>query len=89
MSFDLAKADSQPGEEPYRRPEDDDIEGTEQRYKLLYSDNFAKIISIYQHNARAVVLTVDASKPIYEVSQDIESYIHLFFKGEEVVSDHV
>lgn len=79
MSLEQATSFATDSEKPYRRPEDNDIEGTKQRYRLLYADNFAKIISIYQHKSQALVLTVDASKPIDEVSEDITAYIHLFF----------
>lgn len=70
---------SQNHEKPYRRPDDDDVEGTKQRYHLLYAQNFAKIISIYQLTCQAIVLTLDASKDIKEVSNDISNYLKFYF----------
>lgn len=79
-SFEDAMQDVKNGEHPYRRPEDQDIEGTKQRYEILYAKNFAKIISIYQLNSAAMVFTVDASKPINKVSEDIQKYLDLYFE---------
>ncbi len=85
ISFEAAKDQAQAGEEPYQRPEDLNIEGITQRYRLLYSEKYAKIISIYQLKAKSLVLTVDASEPIEEVSQDLLVYLDKFFgfKGDK------
>ncbi len=63
---------------PYRRAEDEDQEGTKQRYKLLYSDNFAKIISIYQLGAKCQIFTLDGHKAPELVSDDIRQYFKRF-----------
>jgi adenylate kinase family enzyme len=78
-SYEEAKSACQENEEPYRRPEDEDRECTKQRYRMLYADNFAKIISIYQKQAKSMVLTVDASQEIEDVSKDILDYFKIFY----------
>jgi len=64
---------------PYRRPEDEDIEGTKRRYKMMYSENFAKIISIYQLQAKSLVFNIDASQEIEQVSADFLKYFQIFY----------
>ena len=81
-SLEEAKKEAVGGEEPYQRPEDKDVEGTRQRYRLLYSDNFAKIISIYQLQAKSLVFTVDARETVEEVSQTFLNYFKVFFDAE-------
>jgi adenylate kinase family enzyme len=78
-SLEEAKKEIVGQEQPYRRHEDEDVEGTKQRYKLLYSDHFAQIISIYQLGAKARVFTVDASKSVELVSSDLIKYFEVFF----------
>jgi len=78
-SFETALKDCVGDEKPYRRQEDLDEEGTKQRYRLLYSDNSAKILSIYQLNAGCLVFTLDASKVVHNVSEDIIKYFQLFY----------
>jgi len=78
-SYKEALKECKEGEKPYRRPEDEDSQGTKQRYKLLYSDHFAKIISIYQLKAKSQVFTIDASQPINQVSEDFLAYFERFF----------
>jgi adenylate kinase family enzyme len=63
---------------PFRRSEDEDTEGTKQRYKILYSDNFAKIISIYQLGAKCQIFTLDGHKSPNLVSEDIRTYFKRF-----------
>jgi adenylate kinase family enzyme len=63
---------------PYRRAEDEDTEGTKQRYKMMYSDNFAKIISIYQLGAKCQVFTLDGHQAPELVSADIKEYFKRF-----------
>jgi adenylate kinase family enzyme len=79
VSLQEAQADAKGDEKPYRRAEDEDVEGTKQRYRLLYSDNFAKIISIYQLQAKSLVFTVDARETIDEVSETISAYFEKFY----------
>ncbi len=78
-SYEEAMQAREGHEEPYRRPEDQDQEGTKQRYKLMYSDNFARIISIYQLQAKSLVFNVDASNSIEEVSNTMLSYFDKFY----------
>jgi adenylate kinase family enzyme len=78
-SYQEAKKDCKNNDEPYRRHEDEDVEGTKQRYRMLYSENFASIISIYQLNSQSLVFTLDGKKNISEVSQDIKSYFEKFY----------
>lgn len=78
-SLEEALSEAKSTEEPFRRPEDLDKEGTKQRYKLLYSDNFARIISIYQLQAKSLVFTIDASQEIKNVSADILDYFQKFY----------
>ncbi len=79
ISFEEAQANCQEGVVPYKRAEDDDIEGTKKRYTKMYSENFALITSIYQLGAKASVFTLDGRKPIDQVSADILSYFDRFF----------
>jgi adenylate kinase family enzyme len=78
-SFEAAKLEAKDGEEPYQRPEDKDPEGTKKRYKELYSDNFAKIISIYQLQAKSLVFTIDASDTVENISQKFVDYLEVFY----------
>ena len=78
-SLEEAESEAVNNEKPFRRPEDLDQEGTKQRYRLLYSDNFARIISIYQLQAKSLVFTIDASQEIAGVSGDILNYFERFF----------
>lgn len=79
QSYEQAKLDCSENEQPYRRHEDEDIEGTKQRYRMLYSDNFASIISIYQLNSRSLVFTLDGKQSIEQVSGDIKNYFAKFY----------
>jgi adenylate kinase family enzyme len=79
ISFEDAKANCPEGFDPYKRAEDEDVEGTKKRYTKMYSENFALITSIYQLGARALVFTLDGRKPIVEVSDDILSYFDRFY----------
>jgi adenylate kinase family enzyme len=78
-SFEEAQNVAIGTEKPYQRAEDEDVIGVTKRYKLLYSDQFAHIISIYQLEAKSLVLTLDANKTVTEVSADISRYLELFF----------
>lgn len=77
-SYQKAKEACLPGQEPYRRPEDEDSTGITQRYELLYADIFAKILSVYQMQ-KAQVFIVDASLPKDQVSEQIRKYLNIFF----------
>lgn len=66
-------------QKPYRRVEDDDIEGTKKRYSVMYSENFALITSIYQLGCKAQLFTLDGRKSIDNVSADINRYLQVFF----------
>ena len=79
-SLEAAKLEAKDGEEPYQRPEDKDPEGTKKRYKELYSDNFAKIISIYQLQAKSLVFTIDATETVENVSQTFLDYLKVFYE---------
>jgi adenylate kinase family enzyme len=63
---------------PFRRTEDEDVEGTKKRYRTMYSDNFAKIISIYQLIAKCAVYTLDGHQEPEKVSADIRKYFKVF-----------
>lgn len=78
-SLEAAKKVAQPDEIPFQRVDDSDKIGITKRYKLLYSDHFAKIISIYQLNAKTLVLTLDASQSIEIVTKELYSYLNIFF----------
>lgn len=78
-SFDDAQKSAVEDEKPFQRADDTDIDGITKRYKLLYSDQFAKIISIYQLIASSLVLTLDASQPVEDVTQEIIEYLKKFF----------
>jgi adenylate kinase family enzyme len=82
ISFEEAQKHCPSGIEPYRRAEDQDIEGTKKRYTKMYAENFALITSIYQLGAKACVFTLDGRKPIIEVSQDISKYLKVFYDYE-------
>jgi adenylate kinase family enzyme len=77
-SYEAAKIAAQPGEKPYQRPEDEDAAGVEKRYKGLYAEHSAQILSIYQLTTRALVFTLDGDKPVTEVSNDIVNYLNLY-----------
>ncbi len=79
VSLAAAKAACVDGEEPYRRSEDDNESGIEQRYHLLYADHFAEIMSIYQIKGKSTVFTVDATKHIDEVTNTIDEYFKVFY----------
>lgn len=78
-SYNEALKEALEGEKPYQRKDDTDAQSFKKRYKTLYSENFAKIISIYQLHAGCTVLTLDGNQPIEKVSKDIESYFQKFF----------
>ena len=78
-SYKEAKAAARDGAEPYQRDGDLNAEGFVQRYKALYSNHWAKIVSIYQVNAKAHVLTVDAAQTVPEVTEDINHYLESWY----------
>jgi len=78
-SYQEAKKECPPGVEPYQRIDDTDTESIKQRFRLLYADHYAQIISIYQLKAKAQVFTLDASKSVENVSSDIAEYFKVFF----------
>ena len=81
-SYKAAKAACLEGEEPFQRPEDEDSGGIVQRYELLYSDVFAKIISIYQRLASSSLFVIDASKSKEAVAEEIDNYLKTFFESD-------
>lgn len=78
-SYQEAKLECPAGVEPYQRMDDTNVESIKQRYRLLYADHYALIISIYQLRAKSVVFTLDASKIVSEVSSDIAQYFKVFY----------
>jgi adenylate kinase family enzyme len=78
QSLEEAQANCKGDQKPFRRSEDEDIEGTKKRYTKMYSENFALITSIYQLGAKSLVYTLDGRKPITEVSDDIVLYLERF-----------
>jgi adenylate kinase family enzyme len=80
VSYEAALENCQPNQQPYRRVEDEDVEGTKKRYQKMYAENFALITSIYQLGAKAQVFTLDGRKPVSEVSADILAYFQRFFE---------
>ena len=78
-TYEQAKAFCAPGEEPFQRQGDTDSHAIKNRFKTMYSDHYAEIISIYQLNAKALVLTLNADKPVDVVSSDINKYLEKFF----------
>jgi adenylate kinase family enzyme len=79
VSIEDAQKFSKNGEIAYRRPEDEDVDGTIKRYKTMYAENFALITSIYQLTAKSAVFTLDARKTITQVSAEIKEYLDLFY----------
>lgn len=77
-SYESAKIAAKSGENPFQRPEDEDAAGVEKRYKGLYSEHSAQILSIYQLTTRALVFTLDGDKPVTEVSNDIVNYLNIY-----------
>lgn len=78
ISYQSAKENAN-GTEPYRRPEDEDSDGIMNRYNRLYADIFAQIISIYQLQSGAKVLTVDAHQSVDKVSQILQDYLQKWY----------
>jgi adenylate kinase family enzyme len=78
-SYAEAQRNCKPGEEPFQRKDDTDAHSIKSRFKTLYSDHYAEIISIYQLQAKALVLTLNADKPMDQVSGDINLYLEKFF----------
>jgi len=81
-SYQEAKKECPPGVEPYQRMDDTDTESIKLRFRSLYADHYAKIISIYQLRAQAKVFTLDAAQSVQEVSKEIASYFKVFFDYE-------
>ena len=78
ISYQSAKENAN-GTEPYRRPEDEDSDGIMNRYNRLYADIFAQIISIYQLQSGAKVLTVDAHQSVDKVSKILQDYLQKWY----------
>jgi adenylate kinase family enzyme len=78
-SYEEALLEAVDGEKPFQRKDDVDQELIRQRYKLLYSDHYAKIISIYQLGCKSLVFTLDAREPIDEVSDKFLAYLEVFY----------
>lgn len=64
---------------PYRRNDDDNIELVTTRYTELYKNVFEDILFIYQHIALALILLIDASKPIDEVACNIHTKLNTLY----------
>jgi adenylate kinase family enzyme len=80
QSLEEAKSSCKGDQVPFRRSEDEDVEGTKKRYVKMYSENFALITSIYQLGAKSLVFTLDGRKHIEEVSADILAYLERFYE---------
>lgn len=78
-SYQDAKRESPAGVEPYQRTDDTNIDSIKQRYRLLYADHYALIISLYQLICKTAVFTLDASKSVEQVSSDISKYFEVFY----------
>lgn len=69
-SYDAALAHCPPGTRPIRR-KDDDIDIIIHRYRTQYKSRFASILFAFQLYSHAIVFTIDGSKSIQDVHQDI------------------
>ncbi|MEM1312047.1 MAG: AAA family ATPase [Patescibacteria group bacterium] len=78
-SYAEAQQHCKEGEQPFQRKDDTDSHSIKSRYKTLYSDHYAEIISIYQLEAKALVLTLNADKSVEDVTKDLHSYLDRFF----------
>jgi len=67
------------GEIPYQRKEDTDVEKTISRYRNLYKKSFAKILFIYQLEAKAEIFAIDASESIEIVRDSIFNILKKFY----------
>lgn len=78
-SYEVALENCKPGELPYQRPEDVDLDKTVSRYRNLYKKSFAKILFIYQLEAMANIFAVDASEPVQDVQHNIRKCLNKFY----------
>jgi adenylate kinase family enzyme len=79
-SFEAAKADCKEGEEPWQRPEDLDEERIRGRYKKLYLDIFAKVLSTMQMESRGDLFIIDAQDSVEDNYKRIVKYLQTFYK---------
>jgi adenylate kinase family enzyme len=78
-SYEQALKHCKPGEEPWQRPEDKEADRVTGRYKLLYSDIFAKVLSTLQMESRGRLFIIDGNDTIEENFRRIEKYLTTFY----------
>jgi adenylate kinase family enzyme len=78
-SYEEALGEAKEGQIPYRRQDDGDIETVIERYRAQYKRSFAKILYIYQFQAKANIIILDATYTIHEVSRDIKKALTDFY----------
>jgi adenylate kinase family enzyme len=78
-SYEDALKACKAGEIPYQRKEDVDVEKTISRYRNLYKKSFAKILFIYQLEAKAEIFAIDASESIEMVRNSIFNILKKFY----------
>jgi adenylate kinase family enzyme len=71
ISYEAAKAECPPDKEPYQREDDLNEDKILAGYDNLYGE-FAQILLVYQLDSKAKIFTIDARKPIDQVTWDIE-----------------
>lgn len=79
IGYEAAEATCKPGQKPFQRIEDTDPAINTKRYDEIYDDVYAKIIQTYQLVGKSHVYTLDASDTIENVSQNIETYLRIFY----------
>lgn len=79
-SYEHAMQDARADEEPWQRPEDLDENRVRDRYGLLYSKIYAKVLSTLQMESRGSLYIVDAMDNISDVHSRIMKYIKNYYQ---------
>jgi adenylate kinase family enzyme len=81
LSFSDAKAVCHRNEVPFQRPEDLDPKIVLSRYKKLYTDIFAKVVSTIQISSRGRLFILDGEDSIEDIAKHAWKYLETYYNS--------
>jgi adenylate kinase family enzyme len=83
-SLELAQQACTDGQMPYQRADDKDPNIVLSRYKVLYTDIFAKVMSTIQIESRGNLFIVDGHDTVEDINKHIWKYLQVFYVTKSI-----
>jgi adenylate kinase len=78
-SYEVAKENCQPGEEPIQREDDGRLESVRHRYYDLYEANRDQVLDTYQSNGFTKILEIEADDTVENIHETIVEFLEKEF----------